>query len=91
MSFDSYCSAVGDYDKDGMPDVVTANYNQKNNLLLNIGSGFFENFTDNLPNEVDYSRFVLSGDTDGDGDLDLIFLGTGADRIYLNETPSPNP
>ena len=75
------------FDGDGLPDIFTVNWAQQNTLLSNIGAGFFADVTDNLPRDADYSRGLVYGDFDGDGDLDVFVVGTSADRIYLNETP----
>lgn len=82
-----YGGAVADLDFDGYPDIVTANWNQQNVLMLNQGAGAFANFTSQMPQDADYSREVIAGDFDKDGRVDLFMCNAGQNRIYWNETP----
>ncbi|MEG4307515.1 FG-GAP-like repeat-containing protein, partial [Microcoleus sp. D3_18a_C4] len=81
-----YAVAVGDFNGDSRPDLVTANGGNNVSLLLGTGTGSFGAATNfnvgNLP------RSVVAGDFNGDGKLDLatannqsgsvsILLGTG--------------
>jgi hypothetical protein len=79
--------AVADLDFDGYPDIVTANWNQQNVLMLNQGAGSFANFTAQMPPDADYSRDIIMGDFDGDGRTDVFVCNAGQNRIYWNETP----
>ena len=71
-------AAIGDFNRDGKPDVVTVNHSAGNvSILLNDGHG-------NLLPAVNYStgpdlsgRSVVVGDFNGDGKLDLAATGDG--------------
>ena len=78
---------MADLDFDGYPDIVTANWNQQNVLMLNQGAGSFANFTAQMPPDADYSRDIIMGDFDGDGRTDVFVCNAGQNRIYWNETP----
>lgn len=82
---------VGDFDGDGKPDLVTANYKSRNvSVLLNNGNGVFAaaaNFhAGPSPNSV------ALGDFDADGKLDLVVAisGTGSVSVLLNTTVPAN-
>jgi hypothetical protein len=62
--------AAGDYDGDGLRDLVTVEQNQKASLFLNQGDGTFRRST-----PIDLERtavHVISTDLTGDGNLDLV-------------------
>ncbi len=69
---------VGDLDNDGDPDIYFANVNfgghgdPQNRLLLNDGSGFFQEATDRIPKSDFRSVDSNMMDIDLDGDLDLL-------------------
>ena len=77
--------AAGDFDGDGLLDVVQANNNGRNQKCLNDGLGGFtcsDVSTDSRP-----SQDVAVADIEGDNDLDLIFANRGGntDRMCLND------
>ncbi|MCU0862575.1 MAG: FG-GAP-like repeat-containing protein [Planctomycetes bacterium] len=84
--------AFGDVDGDGDLDLVIGNgsYNpfpQRTLLYLNDGTGSFaEASVGQMPTLPDYTEWVMPGDVDGDGDLDLV-LGNRPRhvRIFLND------
>lgn len=64
--------AIGDVNRDGKPDLVTANSQGSVSVLLGNGDGTFRTRTD-YPVELD-PQFLAMADLDGDGDLDLAVL-----------------
>ena len=87
LGADSQGGDVGDLDLDGFPDLISANWAQQNQLLLNQGDAHFGNFTDSVPRDIDYSLCATLADFDNDGRLDVFLCGSGVNRIYLNKTP----
>ncbi len=78
------CTAIGDYDNDGDPDIFLSGYTvpgQNCRLYRNDGGGVFTDVAPALPSIVLGSADW--GDYDNDGDLDLVLTGmdTGGDRI----------
>ena len=76
--------AADDLDDDALPDVIISNYEQGNTMLGNLGEGVFTDLSANIPEDWDRSYGVHLSDVDGDGDLDIIFVNEGQDRVYLN-------
>ncbi len=82
-------AAWGDYDNDGDLDILLKGYNNPNaiaKIYQNTGSGFTEVFAGSLSGS--YRSPCSWGDYDNDGDLDILFAGTGVGgyttRIYQN-------
>jgi hypothetical protein len=79
--------AIGDYDRDGKPDIFLCGLNTPNALYRNLGNWRFENVTQaaGLTNQLGYSRGAVFSDINGDGWLDLLVTVTGKGvRVYLN-------
>jgi hypothetical protein len=73
---------VGDFDGDGHPDLVTANFNTSTvSVLLNNGDGTFAAKTD-YPTGAN-PESVAVGDFNGDGDLDLVTANVNADSVSV--------
>ncbi|MEM7309449.1 MAG: VCBS repeat-containing protein [Planctomycetota bacterium] len=69
---------AGDVDGDGDLDLVAANINAENLLLLADGNGRFDlGALPPNPASVNNSDDLALGDVDGDGDLDLLFANRG--------------
>jgi len=70
-----YSIAVADFNQDGVPDVVTANFMTGNaTVLLGVGDGSFEAPIDAGPTSSGTGRFsygVAAGDFNGDGKPDI--------------------
>ena len=75
-------AAWGDYNNDGLPDVL-AYGSQATTAFVNNGDGTFSNIQANLPT-VDFNGAAWA-DFDNDGDLDII-----ADRLFANLRPPTN-
>ena len=75
---------VGDFNRDGRPDIFIADHGYdtnpfpgaQNSLLLSSGATGLVNATAQLPQVSDYSHSAKAADVDGDGDLD-IYVGNG--------------
>ncbi len=80
-------AAAGDADGDGDLDLALALEFEPNILLLNDGSGRFENGSDRLPRDIHDSEDVEFADLDGDGDLDLFLVSEDdqTNELYLND------
>ena len=77
--------AIGDYDNDGLPDLVVA-FTDRIMLFHNAGSGKFEDATKTVGiGQLNRPSGVLFLDFDHDGDVDLFVTGTAA-----NNSSGPN-
>ena len=74
--------AVGDFDGDGRPDIVTANYNGNSvSVLRNNGNGTFAAKTDYYANDSPTS--VAVGDVNGDGRPDIVTANFDTDTVSV--------
>jgi hypothetical protein len=74
--------AVGDFNRDGKPDIVTANANSTMSVLLNNGNGTFgtaESYAIGGP-----ANSVAVGDFNQDGFLDVVTTGAEMDLLQNN-------
>jgi hypothetical protein len=75
--------AAADVDGDGHLDLVVANANAANYVLINDGNGRFTATA--LGGSSAASNAVSLGDVNGDGLVDIVFANAGANAIYLNQ------
>jgi VCBS repeat protein len=92
------CTHFFDCDGDGDLDLALGSW-PRPRLFINDGTGHFTDGTDGpvtgLPPRGLWVQNVISGDVDGDGDLDLLFVDAccgdvshgydGQDRLYIND------
>ncbi|MEM8944946.1 MAG: FG-GAP-like repeat-containing protein [Planctomycetota bacterium] len=81
--------AAGDYDGDGLTDLIFTRLNDTDVFYRNVGDGTFEQRTATAGfTAVTLTNGIVSGDIDNDGDLDLYMTG-GAEAtrnfLYLND------
>jgi hypothetical protein len=74
--------AVGDFNGDGHPDIVTANHDDDTvSVLLGNGDGTFRSKVDYATAPYPFS--VATGDFDGDGKLDLAVATVGSNVVSV--------
>lgn len=81
----SYSTTFGDLDNDGDLDLVVANWGAASMIYLNDGDGVFSRMAqEQYAQTIHYTAALALGDTDLDGDLDIIVAnwpnGPGADE-----------
>lgn len=83
-----YSIAVADFNLDGVPDVVTANFKSSTaSVLLGIGDGRFEDPIDTgAMGNISYG--VVAADLDGDGKPDLAVCNAGSNDVGVKISTS---
>ncbi len=82
--------ALGDFDGNGSLDLVLATPGATDGvelrLLLSDGKGAFKPAKGQLPNDPPGAiTTLLTGDVDGDGDVDIVAVSAGQDRLLVND------
>ncbi len=78
---------LGDFDEDGSQDIVIGHLAGSNHLYKIDGSGYFRDGTSEsgLDVEMDRSEFLVGGDVNNDGYLDLFMTSFfGTNRLFVN-------
>jgi len=74
--------AVGDFNKDGKPDLAVANFNDGTiTVLLGNGSGGFTAIATGPLTVGSQPVFVATSDFNADGNLDLVIANSGSDNV----------
>lgn len=85
-----YSVAVADFNQDGVPDVITANFQGSNaSLLLGIGNGKFEDAIDTGPTGV-ITYGITAADFNNDGKPDFATANANTNNVTVklnNSTP----
>ena len=81
---------VGDFNRDGFPDLVVGYYVGQPSIFINDGVGGFRDETFRFPAGQLIVYDVAVFDVDGDGDMDIVLAVFGAavgqsPRLYLND------
>ena len=83
---------LGDANGDGMPDIIIANKDARDVLLINTGGVFVKDMNFDLPAVIDGSSDIRFCDINGDGSLDIIttnneVVGSSSlrNRVYVND------
>lgn len=83
---------VFDADEDGDPDLLVSNAVGLNRLLISTNRGVFNDMSATLiPNLIDETFAVATGDLDNDGDFDIAVANRGRDRVLENRTGELDP
>jgi len=79
-------AVTADMDLDGLPDIVTANYEGQNRLYVNRGDGSYADVTPALPILSDKTIKLVLLDAEMDGDMDVAFFNVGGDesKLYIS-------
>jgi hypothetical protein len=90
-----YVAGIGDYNRDGKPDVAVASMVPSSFQIAQTGIWYVTANTDTLPNKIYFGQNMKQGDINGDGYRDLIIVksppdasGEGVDtvQIYFGNT-----
>ena len=78
--------AAGDFDGDGDVDLLECNWNSAvpTRALANNGLGQFTVVPGGLPLVTDFAHRFVTGDLDGDGDVDAFLTSQGTPHVYYN-------
>lgn len=83
-NFDSEDVAVGDFNRDGLPDLFfVSEDNQTNEFYLNNGGAAFFDATGRIP-VTGISNAVISADVNGDQSLDILIGNNGQNVLLIN-------
>ena len=81
--YDTHEVVVGDFDEDGLMDLVFANRAEKNQICINLGDRLFK--CDFINNDEDFDISADVGLINDDDHLDILFIDSGRNSLCIGD------